>query len=579
MADETGNDLRANEFTQLFLGTSSNGALPTTESSRIPKASTYTSLSATASKKKDIDVSELDAAQASQLLKKQHGRKNDRKDGGRYRRSGVVREYHKLVEDTSMEAVMNSTWKDEKGDESEAFRISSAQFNRSRKTLRPKRESEEGSKLSHSRRRDRPGTPTSSSSSGSTSSSDDSSTGRTSTARELKSSLKDSDDSSASIRRRRDRRRRQRYNCDGDSSSTSGSSIKQQYSHRRNSRGNRRGCSYSSSDDEIEKRRERARAKRKVLMKSEGPRSGSDNPKAIIQTNDSLGSQKQNDPKNSKENISKVQVEETSINNSSSSSSQSSSSSSDNDSSSDEEMAFVEKILKPTFVPKHSRLRTKQQHKLIEEGKISEKELELQQDMRARKSRAMVQEIIASESLAAGKELSHGGTQSEINETGGTTIPPPNDDDDSIDAKESMSRREMWEVRELLRILRDSETLIKQKEEETEKERRSKMNDVEKHLEDVKSGKYRRPGEQRFGRNGGHLQRYHHRGAFYMDEDTLQDKNDIRHKASMYSRSNTGEDKYDKTKLPRVMQVKKFGFAGYSTKYKGLKQEDTTWNL
>eukprot|EP00957_Ditylum_brightwellii_P046845 3555619-Ditylum_brightwellii.AAC.1 len=28
--------------------------------------------------------------------------------------------------------------------------------------------------------------------------------------------------------------------------------------------------------------------------------------------------------------------------------------------------------------------------------------------------------------------------------------------------------------------------------------------------------------------------------------------------------------------MPEVMQVKKFGFAGYSTKYKGLAKEDTT---
>ena len=77
---------------------------------------------------------------------------------------------------------------------------------------------------------------------------------------------------------------------------------------------------------------------------------------------------------------------------------------------------------------------------------------------------------------------------------------------------------------------------------------------------------------------GKYLQRYYHRGAFYLDEDTLKEAgpDDIRHKAAQYARAATLEDKIDKAKLPKIMQVKKFGLAGYSTKYKGLAMEDTT---
>lgn len=64
-----------------------------------------------------------------------------------------------------------------------------------------------------------------------------------------------------------------------------------------------------------------------------------------------------------------------------------------------------------------------------------------------------------------------------------------------------------------------------------------------------------------------------------MDGDTLDqaDKDDVRHKAAEYSRAATGDDAHVNRKaMPKVMQVKNFGLAGYSTKYKGLAKEDTT---
>lgn len=63
------------------------------------------------------------------------------------------------------------------------------------------------------------------------------------------------------------------------------------------------------------------------------------------------------------------------------------------------------------------------------------------------------------------------------------------------------------------------------------------------------------------------LQKYYHRGVFYLNEEDNVYKRD-------YS-APTLEDHFNKTVLPKVMQVKNFGRSG-RTKYTHLVDQDTT---
>lgn len=68
------------------------------------------------------------------------------------------------------------------------------------------------------------------------------------------------------------------------------------------------------------------------------------------------------------------------------------------------------------------------------------------------------------------------------------------------------------------------------------------------------------------------LQKYYHKGVFYMDNDSLKQSDDVRAKEYM---APTLEDHVDKEKLPQILQVKNFGKRG-RTKYTHLLDQDTT---
>ena len=75
------------------------------------------------------------------------------------------------------------------------------------------------------------------------------------------------------------------------------------------------------------------------------------------------------------------------------------------------------------------------------------------------------------------------------------------------------------------------------------------------------------------------MQKYFHKGAFYQAD--ADDPAATAGAANIFHRdfsAPTGDDKMDKTILPKVMQVKHFGRSG-RTKWTHLVNEDTTdWN-
>nr|CAG4634896.1 EOG090X08WT [Alona affinis] len=204
--------------------------------------------------------------------------------------------------------------------------------------------------------------------------------------------------------------------------------------------------------------------------------------------------------------------------------------------------------LKPVFVSKRDRVTIAEKEKEELKQKQLEQEAKRQAEERRRQTLKMVEEQVRKEMQIKDEKDLESGILSVL-----------------TDAEDEEMEYESWKLRELKRNKRNREEREAEEREKMEVERLRNMTEEERRLELKNNPKQitnkASKGKYKF------LQKYYHRGAFYLDEEDDVYKRDFA--------VPTLEDHFDKTVLPKVMQVKNFGRSG-RTKYTHLVDQDTS---
>lgn len=216
-------------------------------------------------------------------------------------------------------------------------------------------------------------------------------------------------------------------------------------------------------------------------------------------------------------------------------------------------------LVKPVFVPKSERDTIVERERLEAEERALEELLKKRlQERKVETKQIVVEEIRKDQEIQKNLELEA--------DTGDV------DTDDELNEAEEY---EAWKAREIARIKRDREDRDATLKEREEIERVRNMTEEERREWERKNPKPSAQPKQKWR----FMQKYYHKGAFFQaDADdhaaTVGSEEIFRRDFS----APTGEDKMDKTILPKVMQVKHFGRSG-RTKWTHLVNEDTTdWN-
>mmetsp|Transcript_60251 Transcript_60251/g.173852 ORF Transcript_60251/g.173852 Transcript_60251/m.173852 type:complete len:496 (-) Transcript_60251:42-1529(-) len=215
-------------------------------------------------------------------------------------------------------------------------------------------------------------------------------------------------------------------------------------------------------------------------------------------------------------------------------------------------------LLKPVFVSKSQRETVKEREaQQREEEAAREREKQRQKERKAESKSILVDTIRAEdEAIAAG-----------IDENDRSDIELIDDDDEKNEAEEY----ELWKIRELKRIKRDKEERLERQKELEFIEKRRMMTDAEREADNKRldASATKREDTKSFG----FLQKYYHRGGFFQDKARTGEE-------PLYIRDYhepLDEEKFDKTLLPKAMQLRRgqFGKKG-QVKHTHLTEADTT---
>lgn len=220
-----------------------------------------------------------------------------------------------------------------------------------------------------------------------------------------------------------------------------------------------------------------------------------------------------------------------------------------------EEEAPTRKFVAPTFVSKAQR-KTAAAPKQNEEDIAAEEERK-----RKEKADALLQAQIEKDAAAraAGRRAWDDEDPDAIEDV---------DDTDDLDPEAELAA---WKLRELRRVKREREAIEAAEKEREEIERRRNLTAEQREAEDAAHIAAQK--EEKEGRGqAGFMQKYHHKGAFFQDDEQLAEisKRDI-------MGAKFQDDSGNREILPQYMQIRdmtKLGRKG-RTKYKDLKAEDT----
>ncbi|THW75204.1 hypothetical protein D6D19_04193 [Aureobasidium pullulans] len=220
-----------------------------------------------------------------------------------------------------------------------------------------------------------------------------------------------------------------------------------------------------------------------------------------------------------------------------------------------EDEAPTRRFVAPTFVSKAQR-KNIAPPKPAEEDAIAEEERRRQE-----KADALLQAQIEKDAAAraAGRRAWDDEDPDAIEDV---------DDTDGLDPEAELAA---WKLRELRRVKREREAIEEAEKEREEIERRRNLTAEQREAEDAAHIAAQK--EEKEGRGqAGFMQKYHHKGAFFQDDEELAEisKRDI-------MGAKFQDDSGNREILPQYMQIRdmtKLGRKG-RTKYKDLKAEDT----